>query len=236
MWDGLLPEESSSFPQIKELEFYRAWSHGPLPNNKIYSALKHSSRRRWFCDRCRSKGLIEADYLTIKSKSYNLNSPGIRNETTKLSSRVSSPIMTSITRFSLKFLDLKASFSSNMKVKLDFIELYDFENKKNRIKDSEDLKSFLWTLNGASNFLVFYYKLGIKTIIVEVEYFQNNIDKIIVELSLDCSIYMLKNLIAKKLQMEEISVSEFLIYFSNTAQVKSQNKSQRQISQIGTHC
>jgi hypothetical protein len=171
------------------------------------------------------KGSIETDYLTIKSKIYNLNSPGIRNESTKISSRVNSPIMTSVSRGSLNILDLKASLSSKMKVKLDMIEFFDFANKNTRIKDSQDLKNYLGTFSAGSNFLVFYYKLGIKTIVVEVDYFQNNIDKIIFELNLECSIYMLKNLIVKKLQMEETSVSEFLIYFSNSGEVRGQNKS-----------
>ena len=115
------------------------------------------------------------EVVATESKSFILNSPMIQNDTTKCSSRLNSPLSSSIRKTELNIFLLKSTLCKKMQLKADSLEFYDFLNKNLLINDSSEIDNYFHSKTGGFNLVVFYYNIGKKQIIVELEYFQNNI-------------------------------------------------------------
>jgi hypothetical protein len=124
-----------------------------------------------------------------------------------------------------KIADVKSSLAEQFNLKVDSLMLFTYTDKIRKVKDNEDISNFIFIKNGNAIFAVFYFKIE-KTespndlIKVCVDFYQNNIDKIVYEIAPNCSVYMLKYMINKKLK-NTFPIAEQSLVFSSIGNTSS---------------
>lgn len=108
-----------------------------------------------------------------------------------------------------KICEIKSYFSQILGVKLDTLSLFSQDSQNFQIINDEDNLNLYLDSNKKNAHL--FYKICSSTIKINIEFYQMNIDKIIIEVSTSCSVYMIKYIINKKLK-DKLQISEQELY------------------------
>lgn len=118
-----------------------------------------------------------------------------------------------------KIADVKYSLAEQFNLKADSIMLFTYTDRIRKVRDNEEISNFIFIKNGNAIFAVFYFKIEKAdspndSIKVCVDFYQNNIDKIVYDISPSCSVYLLKYMLNKKLK-NTFPIAEQTLVFSS---------------------
>ena len=129
----------------------------------------------------------------------------------------------------LTISSVKFSFSKYKKINPDSIIFYKL-NKENLYEEITDLIKFSdLIINGLDHTYELYYKINSEIVKITVDFYQMNIEKIFMKLSINCSIKMLKMIINEKLtkflQVDSQKIYGLYILDINSKEKKMMNQS-----------